>query len=159
MNPHLQDSLDAYDEMFEQMAAFVAPLPDDVLNWRPPAADANTIAALITHVCGSTNQWLSRAVGETVQRDREAEFRRAGRSAELVALIQQARADLRRRVALMDGRDLAQTLTVTRAGGAHAGQTMDVSLAWCLEHALVHAGEHWGHIQLTQQLHAALARG
>jgi hypothetical protein len=155
MNAHLQASLDAFDEMLEQMAAFVAPLGDAVLNWRPPIADANTIAALVTHTCGSTNTWLSRAVGETIARDRDAEFRKAGSAAELVAQIEQTRAEVRRRIGLMDGRDLTQTLTVIRAGGAHAGQTMDVSLAWCLEHALVHAGEHWGHIQLTQQLHAA----
>ena len=159
MSPHLQASLDAYEEMFEQMAGFVGALSDDVLNWRPPAADANTIAALVTHVCGSTNQWLSRAVGETVQRNRDAEFQRSGAAADLVALIEQTRAELRRRIGLMDGRDLSKTLTVTRAGGAHAGATQEVSLAWCLEHALVHAGEHWGHIQLTQQLHAARASG
>jgi uncharacterized damage-inducible protein DinB len=155
MNAHLQASLDAFDEMFEQMTRFVAPLSDDVVNWRPPVTDANTIAALVTHTCGSTNTWLSRAVGETIQRDRDAEFRRAGGTAELVAQLEQTRAEVRRRINLMDGRDLAHTITVTRAGGAHAGTVMDVSLAWCLEHALVHAGEHWGHIQLTQQLHAA----
>lgn len=157
MTPHLRASLDAFDEMFEQMTAFVRPLDDEVLNWRPPIADANTIAALVTHACGSTNTWLARAVGETIARDRDAEFRKTGTAADLVRTIEGTRAEVKRRIALMNGRDLSTTLTVTRAGGAHAGETMDVSLAWCLEHALVHAGEHWGHIQLTQQLHAARA--
>ena len=155
MNAQLQAGLDAFDEMVEQMRAFVAPLADDVVVWRPPVADANTIAALVTHVCGSTNTWLARAVGETIQRDRDAEFQRRATARELVALIDETRSEVRLRIGLMDGRDLTKKLTVTRAGGAHAGQTMDVSLAWCLEHALVHAGEHWGHIQLTQQLRAA----
>ncbi len=155
MNAQLQASLDAFDELFEQMRPFVAPLADDVLAWRPPIAGANTIAALVTHLCGSTNTWLARAVGETIQRDRDAEFQRRANAGELVALIDETHAEVRRRIGLMDGRDLSTRLTVTRAGGAHAGQTMDVSLAWCLEHALVHAGEHWGHIQLTQQLYAS----
>jgi hypothetical protein len=30
-----------------------------------------------------------------------------------------------------------------------------VTAAWCVEHALAHAGEHWGQIQLTAQLYAA----
>lgn len=155
MTPHLQASLDAFDEMFEQMSGFVGPLDDDVLNWRPPVEDSNTIAALVAHTCASTNTWLSRAIGETIPRDRSAEFRSSGPAAQLSALIAETRGEVRRRIGLMDGRDLSRTLTVTRAGGAHAGAVMDVSLAWCLEHALVHAGEHWGHIQLTQQLYAA----
>jgi len=155
MNPQLQASLDAFDEMFEQMRAFVAPLSDEVVVWRPPIPDANTVAALVTHLCGSTNTWLARAVGETIERNRDAELRAEKGTRELVALIDETRGEVRRRIGLMAGRDLTKMLTVTRAGGAHAGQTQQVSLAWCLEHALVHAGEHWGHIQLTQQLHAA----
>jgi hypothetical protein len=154
VNPHLQASLDAYEELLGSLERFVAPLGDDVLNWTPPAADANTIAALVHHVCGSTASWMARAVGETIQRDRDSEFKGHGSAAELVAIIQGCRSELRRRVALLEGRDLSETIVARRAAGPHAGQEQRVSLAWCLEHALVHAGEHWGHIQFTQQLHA-----
>jgi hypothetical protein len=154
MNPHLQASLDAYEELLDSLETFVAPLGDDLLNWAPPAAEANSIAALVHHICGSTASWLARAVGETIQRDRESEFRGHGNAAELVEMLRRCRSELRRRVALLDGRDLGDTIVTRRTTGELAGQEQRLSLAWCLEHALVHAGEHWGHIQLTAQLHA-----
>jgi hypothetical protein len=154
MNAHLIASLAVTDELFAAMAAFVAPLGDDVLNWFPPAADSNSIAGLVHHACGSTNSWLARAIGEELARNRDSEFQGRGSAAELVGMIEQTRTEVRRRIGLLDGRDLAETIEVRRLGGASAGRVMDVSRAWCVEHALIHASEHWGHIQLTQQLHA-----
>jgi hypothetical protein len=36
-----------------------------------------------------------------------------------------------------------------------SGTDATVCVAWCVEHAVIHAGEHWGQIQLTRQLYAA----
>jgi hypothetical protein len=36
-----------------------------------------------------------------------------------------------------------------------AGTSQDVTIAWCVEHAIIHVGEHWGQIQLTAQLYRA----
>ena len=42
-------------------------------------------------------------------------------------------------------------------GKSMASEEIELSLAWCVEHALIHAGEHWGQIQLTAQLHTGLS--
>jgi hypothetical protein len=31
---------------------------------------------------------------------------------------------------------------------------MSLSVGWCIAHALIHAGEHWGQIQLNLQLYS-----
>jgi hypothetical protein len=83
---------------------------------------------------------------ETSDRDREAEFRVRGVDAgtlqsKLDASLEYARAAL----AKLTLDDLAQTRLVQRSGRT-------VSVAYALLHALEHAREHVGHIQLTGQL-------
>jgi uncharacterized damage-inducible protein DinB len=143
------------EEQFDSMVDFLRPLGDDELNWTPPAPDTNSIAAMTIHICGSLDSWLSRVVGEQVERDRDAEFHARATAGALVERVERCRVDTRRRMAALEGRDLSGTMSVRRNAGAHAGQMQDVSLAWCVEHAIIHAGEHWGQIQLTHQLYAA----
>ncbi|HEY7115759.1 MAG TPA: DUF1572 family protein [Tepidisphaeraceae bacterium] len=49
-------------------------LTDDDVNWRP-FTGANSIANIVTHLCGNVGQWIIAGVGNTpIQRDRPAEF-------------------------------------------------------------------------------------
>ena len=158
MSAHLKASLDVIEELYDSMTDLVRGLDSETLNWTPNGIDAtNSIAAMVTHTVGSTNSWTARAVSEPIERDRDAEFKAQAGARQLVELIDRGRADLRRRFALLESIDLGSTIVVTRLGGAHAGSTQEVSVGWCIEHALIHAGEHWGQIQLTRQLR--LARG
>ncbi len=150
MNPHLAASLAVLEELFENMLELVRPLDPDCLNWTPPVPETNSIAVLVTHTVGSIDGWLARAVGETVNRDRDAEFRARHTAEELVGLVERARAEARRRFALLDGADLGRTIRTTRLS---SNQETEVTAGWCLEHALIHAGEHWGQIQLNRQLY------
>jgi uncharacterized damage-inducible protein DinB len=142
------------EELFGHIAELVRPLDEATLNWRPLASDTNSIAALVYHVADSTNVWLARAVGETLERgrDREEQFRRRDSAPNLVAALEAGQVQARRRFGLLDGVDLSRTVQVTRVV---APQPHEVSLAWCIEHALAHVSEHWGAIQLTKQLYEA----
>jgi hypothetical protein len=152
MNAHLAAGLAVLEELCDGLVDLIRPLDPDCLNWSPPAPDTNSIAALVTHTAGSLDSWLARAIGETVQRDRDAEFRARHNADELIAIVERSRAEARRRFALLDGVDLGRTLPVRRLA---TNQETEVSAAWCVEHALIHAGEHWGQIQLNRQLYAA----
>ena len=152
MNAHLAASLAVLEELYDGMEDLVRGLDADCLNWTPPVPETNSISALVTHTAGSVDSWLSRALGETIKRDREAEFHVQCRADELVAMIDRSRSDTRQRFSLLDQNDLATLRHVRRLS---TNREEDVSLAWCIEHALIHAGEHWGQIQLNRQLYAA----
>lgn len=51
----------------------LAQLSDDELDWRPNDA-SNSVATLIVHLCGSTEQWIAALADQRHERNRPAEF-------------------------------------------------------------------------------------
>lgn len=149
MAAFLDANLAVLEELFAGLTALVAPLDDAALNWSPIPGDANSIAAMVTHIVGSLDNWLARATGETISRDRNAEFRARAAAAELLAMLDGSLNVIRRRFAILDRVDPAKVRRVVRLS---SNEVSDVTIAWCVEHAVVHAGEHWGQVQLTHQL-------
>jgi uncharacterized damage-inducible protein DinB len=154
MTPHLEAVMAALDEQFDATVGQLEPLDPDCLNWRPSAPETNSIAAMVTHTCGAIDSWLARALVETIERNRDAEFEVRADAAGLVARVERCRAETRRRLEALSQIDPATMRAVRRLS---RGEDQHVTIAWCVEHAIVHAGEHWGQIQLTKQLHAARA--
>src|SRR5262249_35233004 len=64
MNAYLEANRAVLDELYENLIAFLRPLDEDCLNWRPLASDTNSVAAMVTHTAGSIANWLGRALGE-----------------------------------------------------------------------------------------------
>jgi uncharacterized damage-inducible protein DinB len=149
VNADLAARLAVLEELYDALAALVGPLDEAALNWAP-LPGANSIAALTVHIAGSMNSWLARALAEPHARDREAEFRAHRAAAELLATIEESRRLARDQLARLDGVAPGTMRSVRRLS---SGQVVDVSVAWCIEHALIHAGEHWGQIQLTRDLY------
>lgn len=152
MNPYLAASLAVLEEMYDALAALIAPLGEDCLTWTPTTEDTNSIAVLSVHIAGSVNSWLARALAEPFERDRDAEFVARRAATELVALIAHSRALAREQFARVDALDGGLVRRVRRLA---PDQDAEYSVAWCIEHALIHAGEHWGQIQLNVQLYAS----
>ena len=155
MTSELDASLAVFEELFDDLTRLVQGLDDACVNWVPPAPETNSIAVMVTHIVGSVDSWLARAVGETIERDRDAEFAARDSATRLVARVEEGRGRLRRRYRLLAGCDLSATLAARRVRSPEAET---VTGAWCVEHALAHAGEHWGQIQLTRQLYDAQRR-
>ncbi|MCC7355170.1 MAG: DUF664 domain-containing protein [Anaerolineae bacterium] len=119
-------------------------LPADALNWQP-AEGANSLYVLATHVAGAERYWLGEVVGgQSQRRDRDAEFRARGNSAEAPLQVLSDAGELSRQV-LMDLRP--EAWTETRMARGH-----EYTLGWCVLHAIEHAALHLGHMQLTRQL-------
>ncbi len=152
MNAHLTAGLATLDELYDDLIEVIRHTEDNALNWSPPVPEANSIAALTRHIAGSIDAWLSRALGEPLQRDRDAEFRFRGTAQELIDLLGESRAKSRDQLERLDAIDPAAVRRYKRLGDREESA---LTVAWCVEHALVHAAEHWGQIQLNRQLYAA----
>ncbi len=136
--------LESYAALHRRLRETVTGLDQRALGWTP-ALGANPIAVIVTHALGSQVDWLQRAAGREHGRDRDAEFRAGGRSAvELLADVERAEALVPElvRAAVAAGLD---TVRRTRDG-------REVSVLYCLVHAIEHTAEHVGHVELTRQL-------
>lgn len=132
-----------FEEIHADLRGLVRDLPAEALNWTP-GAQTNSIYVLVTHLLGSERFWVSAAVGQTMERDRDAEFRAQGTdAAALLRSIDEAETHLHELLPLLTPQTMQNTFTwrdVPRSG------------AWCLLHAIEHAGQHHGHVALTRQL-------
>lgn len=155
MTGHLAASRLVLEELYDGLTALLPTLERAALEWAPLDDRTNSISGLVRHTVGSIDSWLARAVSETIERDRDAEFFYHGDVPDLLALVERSRSEVERRMALLEGLDPGEEIAVRRVmPRPHEAR---VSRAWCLEHAIIHAGEHWGQIQLTAQLYAARA--
>lgn len=152
MQPYLAANLSVLEELIADLTDLVAGLGSTELNWTPLPTGTNSIAVLVTHIAGSLDSWLARAANEPVSRDRDAEFRARATTSDLLVSLENALASIRLRFALLDEVDGSAVRRVRRLSRNEAA---DVSVSWCVEHAVIHAGEHWGQIQLTHQLYAS----
>jgi len=152
VNAHLAGELAILEELHDGMIELVTPMDEESLNWRPAMPDANSIAVLVRHVIGSISAWCSRALGEPFERDRDAEFRSHDTATSLVEALEESRVTVRELFARLDPLDPGIERTVTRRQGT---EEVPVTVGWCVAHAVGHAGEHWGQIQLNRDLYRA----
>ncbi|HET6316321.1 MAG TPA: DinB family protein [Chloroflexota bacterium] len=141
MNP----SLDHIDIMYGRLLDLLRTTDEATLNWTPGVPETNSIAILVAHTVGATTRWLSRAAGDFRRGDRPAEFRTRTTPAQAIAVVEQAKEGAPTWFAALDGLDPSTPRPIE-------DENEQQTVAWCVEHALTHAHEHWGQIQLTLQL-------
>jgi uncharacterized damage-inducible protein DinB len=145
-----------FERLYTDLLALLRGLDDACVRWVPPVAETNSIAAMVRHTLGATAAWITRAGGEELEgRNRDAEFRATDGAADLVAAVERGLEDLRSRFGRLQTVDPA---TRRRFRLAVSPGEREETAGWCVEHALAHAGEHWGQIQLTRQWYDATAR-
>jgi uncharacterized damage-inducible protein DinB len=149
MEAHVEAGLTVLEELYDHLTEAIRPLDSTTLNWKPGITESNSIAALVRHTIASTDAWFSRAMNEPVTRDRDEEFRFQAGAQELVDQVVAARGRLRDQFTRLESVDPAEIRRYMRLGRQ---EESSLSVAWCVEHAIVHAAEHWGQIQLTIQL-------
>jgi uncharacterized damage-inducible protein DinB len=121
-------------------------LPQAALDWTP-GPEMNSIHVLAVHVAGSERYWIGDVAGnDPSDRDRDAEFRSGGLDTHaLIDLLDRTLAHSR---AVLEGLELAD-LEEPRVSPRNGRQ---VTIAWCLAHALEHTALHLGHMEITKQL-------
>ena len=114
------------------------------LNWKPLPL-ANSVAVLIVHTLGSEREMIRAVRSLPTERDRESEFRAEAEAADLLALLDQADADLDEHLVALTAADL----TELRPRGDRPPRP---GLEWLLSN-YGHAREHLAQVELTKQLY------
>jgi uncharacterized damage-inducible protein DinB len=128
-------------------------LSEAQLNWCPPIAGANSAYAIAAHTLGNARAWvLGIACGQTVERDRPAEFRASGRdTAQLVADAAKLSKDIDAALAALTPADLDRRLVpLSKYWGE--GEPFEISVREALFHVAEHAALHLGQLQITRDL-------
>jgi len=145
MNALAAATLHRLEELHTSMKQVIVALPPVALDWSP-AAGVNSVAVLVTHVCGSERFWIGEKVGGLpAARNRSAEFVVRGMdSAALSATLDESLAQARDVLAKLSLDDLTRPVGVSQHGFAY-------DVAWSLQHALEHVALHTGHLEVTRQ--------
>ncbi len=145
MEPAFTSYWKRLNELHTEIKKSMDGLPAAALDWSP-GPELNSIAVLATHIAGSERFWIGERVGgRPAHRDRPAEFQAKGQDA---AALGQKLDDAGRLAAeVLEGLSLDD---LTRSAGERPGSGEPVDVAWALAHALAHAAEHVGHVQMTR---------
>lgn len=130
----------------DRLVACLESLDAESLNWRPAAADTNSLYALVTHTLGNAEEnILETLCGVPIGRDREGEFAAHGATpAYIVARWSDLRARLEDELAKLPADGLNHTYSHPRRG-ALSGREILIVVAR-------HAAEHLGQAELTRDL-------
>lgn len=143
-------------EMLDGLADLLYRSADEAMAWNPQGEAMNSTSVLVAHMAGSLQAWLSRAAGVPFARDRDAEFAARLTAKELGERV----ATLRARVdELLDAVGRVDPASLRPFRRLDRPVPEELSVAWCLQHALIHAGEHWGQILLNDSLYRARLAG
>lgn len=116
-------------------------LPPEAYMWRPPARDANTLAAIMAHAVSSAEWWVLSCVGNgPLERDRDSEFADQTPWPEMRARLQGWLAQAEHLLESM-GPEHFQAISRHPAG--------DRMNRRCLTHTMEHLGLHLGHVEIT----------
>ena len=145
-NKELQHRLD-------KLCGAIDGLDVELLNWRPTIPEANSVSAISTHVLGNVRAWvLGVCCGQPVERDRAAEFKVEGLEAgELIERTKVVGREAEEALMALDAstldelREVPDRLTSQRSREPVTGREAAV-------HAIAHAAEHLGHIEITRDL-------
>ena len=140
---------DFFERLSEQHEGFkdaLEGLPPEALDWRP-GPEMNSIAVLVTHTAGAQRYWIGEVAGQDpASRHRPSEFEASNQSVEsLTRRLDEVLAHSQQVLSQLEMEDLQEI--------RHDFLFDDnVSVAWCLAHALDHTALHLGHVQITRQL-------
>jgi uncharacterized damage-inducible protein DinB len=144
MSFFFDDLSDRFSELHTDIERAVDGIPSESLDWIP-GPEMNSINVLVVHLGAAERYWIGVALNEPPERDREAEFRTQGLSAEeLEAHMLSADEYARQALARLSIPDLEAVRQSPRNGKTF-------TVGWCLAHALEHTALHTGHIQSTRQ--------
>lgn len=133
---------DLLHEGHDEVRDAIRGLTAEALNWRP-LDSANSIAALVSHICDAERFVVHTALDRRIERDRDARFRvTAEGPGSLLALIDAVESEVDALVAEIGPGDLTRTVARHRAR---------TGVGWLLW-APVHSREHLGQIYLTRDL-------
>ena len=149
-DPFLAAARHMYLDSTAAISDCITGMPPAGLNWRPEAADTNSIAALTHHVLRSTRDWVCMAVdAPRPPRVRDEEFvSEFASEASAQSYVQALEAET---LGYLDSASNLDWTAVRSDLVIEPGDPVPTR-AYCLMHAIEHLREHVAHLQLTRQL-------
>ena len=143
----IKDIISNFQNITSEVEDSIKGLSSEALNWNPLPGEANSIYAIISHMCGSEQQWIQHTIGgREVQRDRDAEFTAKGQTVEeLLELLEKTQGITSEVLSKETVESLGRTV---QRYPDRPKTTALASVVNCLQHV----AEHLGHLQLTRQL-------
>lgn len=135
-----------FHELHQEIIRVLDTIPSDELDWKP-GAEMNSLTVLIVHLTGAERFLVGDVImGDPSNRNRNAEFTAEGLDKdELLFRLNEVEAYIKNALEQLKLEDL-ETMRI------HPRHGNQVSVGWALLHALEHAANHLGHIQMTAQL-------
>lgn len=139
--------------ILERVSACLDGLSEAQLNWKPSIDGGNSLYVIATHTLGNARAFvLGIACGQSLERDRPAEFRASGRdAADLVAQGRRLSNDIEAALAGLAPSALnCRVLSPQSLWGE--GQAQEISVREAILHVVEHASIHLGQLQITRDL-------
>lgn len=147
MQTFFNEYLNLLQDCHNSILQAIEGLPSEALDW-VPGAEMNSISVLVFHLTGAERYWIGDvAAQESSDRDRDAEFKVQGAD---VDVLKKRLADILDYARNALDKMSLQDLEASRVSPNH--REREFTVGWALLHALEHATEHKGQIQLTRQL-------
>jgi len=138
------------DQALDEMVRIVRELGDEVASTRPDLPGANSPYAILTHCLGVMEFWGGYMVADRpIERDRDAEFRAAGRVDDLV---ERAAAARRRLAADVAAGDPSAPPRHDPVFDADVGTPIGTSQAGVLLHVLRELTQHLGQMEVSRDV-------
>jgi hypothetical protein len=146
MHQLFADLSNRLQDMHNDMKQCIAGVPIEGLDWIP-GEDMNSLSVLVMHTAGAERYIVEdMAGGKPIGRDMDLEFGKTDLDeAALVAHLDEAMEATRKMIAQFSLDDLPIERTGSQSKKAY-------TVAFSLLHALDHAANHLGHMQITRQL-------
>ena len=145
MDQLMDDLIGRFHELHDDLIKTVEGLPAEALDFIP-GKEMNPITVLVVHLLGAERYWVGVALDEASDRNREAEFKTTGLTAD----------DLIGRINAQEDyiRNALGRLSLADLGSMHISprNKKSMSAGWCILHALEHSALHLGHAQIGRQL-------
>ncbi len=155
MSKETETYLAFLNELRKQVNDLLEKFPDEALDWRPIQGEGematNSAAVMAAHLAGSENFFLHELIaGQSVHRDRDAEFSASGMS----------KGELKRRLeaGAATAQKVLSPLSSAQLDEPRKWRDRTVPLRQLILTLISHFASHLGHMQLTYQLWLANSR-
>ena len=149
MTKEIEGYLSTLEDLRGQVKKGLEGLDQEALDWRPIPGNeghlTNSLGAIITHLAGSETYWMKEIIGgQSIHRDREAEFTAKG------AGVSELQEKLNK--AAQVTKAVLSSLSPSGLDEERQFRDRKVTVRWGILHVIEHTAVHLGHIQLTRQL-------
>ena len=150
MNPEIKVYLDTMDGLRKAMRQLVEGVDAQGLNWNPLPGEANSLYAIVAHMCASEPALIHRRItGQPMEGGHQDAFAARGDDPqELFSLLDQVEKTIH---SLMEGLTAEDMDRAIDPGGGRPSRTLR---EWINTH-LRHQALHLGHMEITKQLYEA----